>query len=179
MAALGLSAEEIAAVDKMADYKVRNGDAFEALIKQKQQGNPKFAFLFDLASPAHAYYQQRYHQLKAMAAAAETPPVPQAAPLAPPTIGGPSQFPIAGGLMQVAPSAQPPTSSQVQQVQQMQQMQQMQMAQMAQMQQVRVMRPPHLSSAQSSRQCAAAPHRGVPTRPFTRPFTRQRRAARD
>jgi len=30
----------------MASYVVRNGVDFEEMMKQKEQGNPKFAFLF-------------------------------------------------------------------------------------------------------------------------------------
>ncbi|KAL1507217.1 hypothetical protein AB1Y20_008067 [Prymnesium parvum] len=131
MAALGLSAEEIAAVEKMADYKVRNGDQFEALIKQKQQGNPKFAFLFDVASPAHAYYQQRFLQLKAQQHApqlqqhAPSPRAPPAAGFGPP-LGAGGHFAPAG-YPQVMAHAPPLQMAQMAQMAHMQQMQQMQM----------------------------------------------------
>ena len=50
----------------MADYKVRNGDAFEKMIMDKQRENPKFSFLFDTSSPAHAYYHMKIVQLQAV-----------------------------------------------------------------------------------------------------------------
>ena len=43
----------------MAEFKVRNGAAFETLIRERQRDNPNFAFLFDTSSPAHAYYLQK------------------------------------------------------------------------------------------------------------------------
>ena len=54
----------------MAEFKVRNGEAFESLIKQKQRDNPKFSFLFDTASPAHAYYQYKVSQVAVRTAVA-------------------------------------------------------------------------------------------------------------
>lgn len=41
-----LTTEEKNRVDKMAQYKVRNGDSFEAMIKERHKNDPKFAFLF-------------------------------------------------------------------------------------------------------------------------------------
>ena len=43
-AATSLSPEVMAAVDKMAEFKVRNGAAFESLIKERQRDNPNFSF---------------------------------------------------------------------------------------------------------------------------------------
>ena len=43
----------------VAEFKVRNGAAFETLIRERQRDNPNFAFLFDTSSPAHAYYLQK------------------------------------------------------------------------------------------------------------------------
>jgi len=60
-----LPAEVIATVDKMAEFKVRNGEAFESIIKEKQSGSSKFDFLFDSTSPAHAYYKSKVDQLQA------------------------------------------------------------------------------------------------------------------
>ena len=60
--AAALPADVVAAVDKMAEFKARHGEAFETLIKQKQRDNPKFAFLFDQSSAAHAYYLHRVAQ---------------------------------------------------------------------------------------------------------------------
>ena len=34
---------------QMAEFKVRNGEAFESMIRDKQCDNPTFSFLFDLA----------------------------------------------------------------------------------------------------------------------------------
>jgi hypothetical protein len=76
-----LTPEQIAAVDKMAEFKVRNGEAFESLIREKQRGNPKFSFLFDAASPAHAYYQYKLQILRqTLLPAQSAPPQPQQHP---------------------------------------------------------------------------------------------------
>ena len=94
MAAAELPADVAAAVDKMAEFKVRNGDAFERMIREKHSNDPKFAFLFDTASAAHAYYQQRVAIIRATAHAATAPlshavppppPPPPAAALPPPS----------------------------------------------------------------------------------------------
>ena len=53
-----------ATVEKMAEFRARNGERFEAMIKQKHRGDPKFAFLFDAASAAHQYYQERVRELQ-------------------------------------------------------------------------------------------------------------------
>jgi len=42
-------------IDKMAKFVVKNGPAFEHMIRGKEAGNPKFAFLF--GGPLNAYYQ--------------------------------------------------------------------------------------------------------------------------
>ena len=74
-----LPADVLAAVDKMANFKVRNGESFEALIREKQANDPRFAFLFDTTSAAHAYYQYRLATL--YAAAPQPMPLPQQMPL--------------------------------------------------------------------------------------------------
>ena len=108
-----LSAEVMAAVDKMAEFKVRNGEAFEKLIREKQRDNPKFAFLFDTSSPAHAYYQQR---LQALSQAAVPPqqqyPQPQMFPHQPPMMPYaqmPPHFAMAGAPL--PPPPPPPSGS--------------------------------------------------------------------
>jgi len=72
-----LPPDVLAAVDKMADFKVRNGESFEALIREKQRNDPRFAFLFDTTSPAHAYYQFRlatlYHSMPQQAPQPQVP----------------------------------------------------------------------------------------------------------
>ena len=45
MATAELPPDVAAAVDKMAEFKVRNGDAFEKMIREKHSNDPKFAFL--------------------------------------------------------------------------------------------------------------------------------------
>ena len=84
----GLPADVIAAVDKMAEFKVRNGDAFESMIRQKQRDNPKFAFLFDTSSPAHAYYQYKLSQFQQT-----LQPAPQPQPHALPNAAAPYYAP--------------------------------------------------------------------------------------
>jgi len=84
-AAPGLTPEMVAAIDKLADFKVKNGEQFEALIRTKQRDNPTFAFLFDEASPGHAYYHrkvQEYTQagLAALPAPGTMPPAPGTMP---------------------------------------------------------------------------------------------------
>ena len=49
----------VATIEKTADYTIRNGEAFESLIREKQRHNPTFSFLFETSSPAHAFYQQK------------------------------------------------------------------------------------------------------------------------
>mmetsp|Transcript_4154 Transcript_4154/g.9040 ORF Transcript_4154/g.9040 Transcript_4154/m.9040 type:complete len:357 (-) Transcript_4154:598-1668(-) len=70
-----LPPDVLAAVDKMADFKVRNGESFEALIREKQRNDPRFAFLFDTTSPAHAYYQFRLATLYHAIPQPQVPPV--------------------------------------------------------------------------------------------------------
>ena len=84
-AAPGLTPEMVAAIDKLADFKVKNGEQFEALIRNKQRDNPTFAFLFDEASPGYAYYHrkvQEYTQagLAALPAPGTMPPAPGTMP---------------------------------------------------------------------------------------------------
>uniref|UniRef100_A0A915DJZ0 SURP motif domain-containing protein n=1 Tax=Ditylenchus dipsaci TaxID=166011 RepID=A0A915DJZ0_9BILA len=45
------------AIEKFAQYVAKNGPAFEEITRQKQHGNPKFAFLF--GQDFHQYYQYR------------------------------------------------------------------------------------------------------------------------
>ena len=41
-------------IDKLAQFVARNGPEFEKMTKTKQEGNPKFAFLF--GGENYAYY---------------------------------------------------------------------------------------------------------------------------
>ncbi|PAV58608.1 hypothetical protein WR25_16033 [Diploscapter pachys] len=43
------------AITKLAEFVARNGPEFEAITKQKQEGNPKFAFLY-YGGPFHEFY---------------------------------------------------------------------------------------------------------------------------
>jgi len=42
-------------IDKLAGFVARRGDHFEQMTREKQQNNPRFAFLF--GGPDHAYYR--------------------------------------------------------------------------------------------------------------------------
>ncbi len=44
-------------VDSLASYVVSDGCRFEMAAMSAQGSNPEFSFLFDLRSPAHAYYR--------------------------------------------------------------------------------------------------------------------------
>ncbi len=55
-------------IDKMAEFVCRNGPAFEAVIKEKQQGNPKFQFLVD-GGDHYDYYQWKLWSLQSAKAA--------------------------------------------------------------------------------------------------------------
>ena len=81
----GLPPDVLQAVDKLAEFKVRKGpegSAFENMVREKERGNPRFAFLHDMSSPAHAYYQFR---LVSLGAAPATPSMGHLAPPPPPT----------------------------------------------------------------------------------------------
>jgi len=51
------TSEQKLRVDKFIAYLMRVGPDFEAMLREKQQANPEFAFLF--GGPDHAYYQWR------------------------------------------------------------------------------------------------------------------------
>lgn len=88
-----LSSEAISTIEKTAEFKLRKGEAFETLVREKQRGNPQFAFLFDTSSPSHAYYQYKLSQLQQAGHGAvhAPPPPPQPAPAyyAPPMVPHP------------------------------------------------------------------------------------------
>lgn len=44
-------------IDKLAEFVARNGPEFETITKAKQQGNPRFSFLF--GGEFYQYYQWR------------------------------------------------------------------------------------------------------------------------
>lgn len=44
-------------IDKLAEFVARNGPEFEAITKAKQQGNPRFSFLY--GGEYYQYYQWR------------------------------------------------------------------------------------------------------------------------
>lgn len=44
-------------IDKLAEFVARNGPEFESITKAKQQGNPKFGFLY--GGEYYQYYQWR------------------------------------------------------------------------------------------------------------------------
>lgn len=44
-------------IDKLAEFVARNGPEFENITKAKQQGNPRFSFLF--GGDFYQYYQWR------------------------------------------------------------------------------------------------------------------------
>lgn len=47
-------------IDKLAEFVARNGPEFESITKVKQQGNPKFSFLY--GGEHYHYYQWRTEQ---------------------------------------------------------------------------------------------------------------------
>ncbi|CAG0881397.1 unnamed protein product [Darwinula stevensoni] len=47
----------LALIHRMVEFVVREGPMFEAMIMNKELGNPMFRFLFDNQSPAHVYYR--------------------------------------------------------------------------------------------------------------------------
>lgn len=49
-------------IDKLAEFVARNGPEFEQMTKNKQQANPKFAFLF--GGEYYGYYQWRKEKEK-------------------------------------------------------------------------------------------------------------------
>lgn len=51
-----LPADERATIDRLAAARLKNGPAFEALIREKQRDDPRFAFLFNPSSPGFQYY---------------------------------------------------------------------------------------------------------------------------
>ena len=44
-------------IESLASYVVSDGCRFEMAAMSAQGSNPEFSFLFDLRSPAHAYYR--------------------------------------------------------------------------------------------------------------------------
>lgn len=50
-------------IDKLAEFVARNGPEFESITKAKQQGNPKFGFLF--GGDYYQYYQWRVNSEQA------------------------------------------------------------------------------------------------------------------
>ena len=79
----------------VAEFKVRNGAAFETLIRERQRDNPNFAFLFDTSSPAHAYYLQKV-QLAQQAQAVQQQVAQQATHAVMPQLPQASAAPLRG-----------------------------------------------------------------------------------
>ena len=50
-------------IDSVAMYVMVDGCAFEQALMTRETQNPEFMFLFDLASPEHAYYRWRVYSL--------------------------------------------------------------------------------------------------------------------
>ena len=86
----------MATIEKMAEFKVRNGEQFEVMVRQKESNNAKLAFLFDVTSPGHAYYQQRIAQLQNHAPAPPPPPPPGFSVPPPPPMAHPPPPPPPG-----------------------------------------------------------------------------------
>ena len=84
----------------VAEFKVRNGAAFETLIRERQRDNPNFAFLFDTSSPAHAYYLQKV-QLAQQAQAVQQQVAQQATHAVMPQLPQASQQPAAAQQAQL------------------------------------------------------------------------------
>eukprot|EP00268_Persea_americana_P035769 TRINITY_DN3525_c0_g1_i2.p1 TRINITY_DN3525_c0_g1~~TRINITY_DN3525_c0_g1_i2.p1 ORF type:complete len:564 (-),score=115.08 TRINITY_DN3525_c0_g1_i2:1603-3261(-) len=80
-------------IDKLVEYAAKNGPEFEAMIREKQQDNPDYSFLF--GAEGHAYYRYKLW-LSTRPPAAGSPPFNPSFPLNP-MIGGPPlqqpQFP--------------------------------------------------------------------------------------
>jgi U2-associated protein SR140 len=47
----------------MAEFVVREGPMFEAMIMNREMTNPSFRFLFENKSPAHVYYRWKLFSL--------------------------------------------------------------------------------------------------------------------
>lgn len=60
LASLDISLQNI--IDKLAEFVSRNGLEFEAMTKIKQQGNPKFSFLY--GGEYYMYYQYKLRQFQ-------------------------------------------------------------------------------------------------------------------
>ena len=84
----------------VAEFKVRNGAAFETLIRERQRDNPNFAFLFDTSSPAHVYYLQKV-QLAQQAQAVQQQVAQQASHAVMPQLPQASQQPAAAQQAQL------------------------------------------------------------------------------
>lgn len=50
-------------INRMVEFVLVEGPAFEAMIMSKEINNPQFRFLFDNQSPAHGYYRWRLYSL--------------------------------------------------------------------------------------------------------------------
>ena len=61
----GISADTRVAIELFVDFRLRQGAAFEKLVREKQANNPRFTFLFDTASPMHDYYLHVYNRAAA------------------------------------------------------------------------------------------------------------------
>jgi hypothetical protein len=49
--------DEKAMVEHLASFRLRHGEGFEEMVREKHRGDPRFAFLFERGSLAHAYYE--------------------------------------------------------------------------------------------------------------------------
>lgn len=65
-------AEQCAVIDKLAQFVARNGPEFEKMTKEKQQGNPQFAFLF--GGDYSGYYLSKVEEIRKTLAS--QPPIP-------------------------------------------------------------------------------------------------------
>ena len=137
----------------VAEFKVRNGAAFETLIRERQRDNPNFAFLFDTSSPAHAYYLQKVQLAQQVYAVQQQASLAQVAQQA------------AQAVLQQAPQAsqQPATAQQAQQLAQQLTQSQAQQMQMGQMQpQMQQMPQQHMQQQQPMMTTAGGAYLGMP-----------------
>jgi len=89
--------EQRRVVEKLAEYRARNGEAFVAVVRSKQSGNPLYAFLDGPPNdPIAKYYQQCLHSHAPKPAEVPPPPSlarasgPGAGPDSTPSISTPS-----------------------------------------------------------------------------------------
>lgn len=96
-------------IDKLVEYAAKNGPEFEAMIREKQQDNPDYAFLF--GGEGHGYYRYRLWLFTRPPGSAFNPSFPPHGPmLNQPALNAPSMGAVPGApasMMASPPLHQP------------------------------------------------------------------------